>query len=305
MEIKANTSSFDVVFLSYDEPNADENWADLVNKIPWAKRVHGIKGFDAAHKECARASASDNFITVDGDNKIDPTFFDQEITFNPGTIYSWRGKNHINHLMYGNGGLKLWPTALVLNMETHENSEDGNGIEFCWDLPYKQMYNCYSTSYNNFSPYQAFRVGFREGVKLCLNNGKKADLTSVWSGNIKRLMIWLTVGVDVENGVYAIYGARTGCYLTNLTEFDISKIADYDWFNEVWENEYIPIIEDEERFAYEYKRLAEEIRENLKLPIVNLGAGQSRFFKATLENFIPHNVMQSESEIERQRKKYD
>ena len=45
------TVELDVVFLSYDEPNADLHYADLCNKVPWAKRVHGIKGSDSAHKE--------------------------------------------------------------------------------------------------------------------------------------------------------------------------------------------------------------------------------------------------------------
>ena len=34
-------SDFDVVYISYDEPNAEKNWADLKSKCPWAKRVHG------------------------------------------------------------------------------------------------------------------------------------------------------------------------------------------------------------------------------------------------------------------------
>ena len=37
-------SDFDVVYISYDEPNAERNWADLLSKCPWAKRVHGVKG---------------------------------------------------------------------------------------------------------------------------------------------------------------------------------------------------------------------------------------------------------------------
>ena len=41
---------FDVFFLSYDEPNADLHYADLCNKVPWAKRIHGVKGSDHAHK---------------------------------------------------------------------------------------------------------------------------------------------------------------------------------------------------------------------------------------------------------------
>jgi hypothetical protein len=43
----------DIIFLSYDEPNAEKNYADLLTKVPWAKRVHGVKGSDAAHKACA------------------------------------------------------------------------------------------------------------------------------------------------------------------------------------------------------------------------------------------------------------
>ena len=52
----ANTirvTNLDFVFISYREPNADENYADLLNIVPWAKRVHGIKGFDNAHKAAA------------------------------------------------------------------------------------------------------------------------------------------------------------------------------------------------------------------------------------------------------------
>ena len=37
--------------------------------VPWAKRVHGVEGSDAAHKACANLSETDRFITVDGDNR--------------------------------------------------------------------------------------------------------------------------------------------------------------------------------------------------------------------------------------------
>ena len=60
----------DIIYLSYDEPNAEQNYADLCKKVPWAKRVHGVEGSDAAHKACARLSETDRFITVDGDNRI-------------------------------------------------------------------------------------------------------------------------------------------------------------------------------------------------------------------------------------------
>ena len=73
--MKINIAEQDIIFLSYDEPNAEKNYVDLVNKVPWAKRVHGVDGSDAAHKECARQSETDRFISVDGDNIVDPKFF--------------------------------------------------------------------------------------------------------------------------------------------------------------------------------------------------------------------------------------
>ena len=32
-------NDFDIVYISYDEPNADENYSDLLDKCPWAKEV--------------------------------------------------------------------------------------------------------------------------------------------------------------------------------------------------------------------------------------------------------------------------
>lgn len=306
--VKSSISNFDVIYISYDEPNAEDHWADLKSKITWAKRVHGVKGFDNAHKHAANLANTTHFITVDGDNKVDPGFFDQDIEFNPHYIYSWAGENHINGLIYGNGGLKLWPKYLVHNMKTHENTSQGQDtkIDFCWDLPYFQMHGSYSTVFCNGSPFQAFRAGFREGVKLSLHRGQKvSNLNHIWEGNLKRLMIWMTVGADIINGVYAVYGARLGCYMTNLTDFDISLVANYDWFQDQWFDEWLPIIEDPERFQDDYRRLCVDIEQNLKMPIVNLGAKQSKFFKATLENPRRYGLMVSEKEAEELRNQID
>ena len=55
----------DVVFLSYDEPNADQNYNQLLSFIPWAERVHGVKGSDAAHKACAKLATTERLM-LDG-----------------------------------------------------------------------------------------------------------------------------------------------------------------------------------------------------------------------------------------------
>ena len=164
----------DIIYLSYDEPNAEQNYADLCKKVPWAKRVHGVEGSDAAHKACARLSETDRFITVDGDNRIREDFLNQVLDFDEhtdlqNTVISWCGKNVINGLTYGNGGLKCWPKDYVLNMRTHENADPNNAhaqVDFCWDAQYIQMNSCYSDVYNNHTSQQAWRAGFREGCKM-------------------------------------------------------------------------------------------------------------------------------------------
>ena len=245
MTKKFRVLDYDIIYLSYDEPNAEENYADLCSKIPWAKRVHGVEGSDAAHKACAELSETDRFITVDGDNKIIPEFLSQEIDFGEHadlehSVISWCGKNVINGLLYGNGGLKCWPKEYVLNMRTHENADPDNPhaqVDFCWDLKYIQQNSCYSNVYNNATAQQAWRAGFREGVKMALDQGVKPTQEDFLKGhwkNLHRLWIWLMIGADVENGRWAIYGAREGLYKTMCTDWDYVQVRDFEYLNTLW-----------------------------------------------------------------------
>ena len=286
---------YDIIYLSYDEPNAEKNYADLLTKAPWAKRVHGVEGSDAAHKACARLSETDRFITVDGDNIIRPGFLQQELIIPAGSdleksVISWCGKNEINGLMYGNGGLKCWPKEYVLNMRTHENADANNiaaQVDFCWDLQYIQQNSCYSDVHNNATTQQAWRAGFREGVKMALDQGAKPSKEQFLKGhwkNLHRLWIWLMVGADIENGLWAIYGAREGLYKTMCTDWDYVQVRDFKYLNSLWDNEYSKITED--MLRYEIMGLGETLIHELDLPIgvTPLDAGQSKFFKTVYQN---------------------
>ena len=99
--MKIKIAELDIIFLSYDEPNAEKNWADLKNKVPWAKRVHGVVGFDSAHKRAGEISETDRFITVDADTQIDEEFLSMLVDFNSLGIddtytLSWCGKIDLN-----------------------------------------------------------------------------------------------------------------------------------------------------------------------------------------------------------------
>ena len=281
----------DIIFLSYDEPNAEKNYADLLSKVPWAKRVHGVKGSDAAHKACAAKSDTDYFITVDADNIINPSFLRVEVDLTqlgltPDHVFSWCGKVHVNGLMYGNGGLKMWTKKFVNEMRTHENSDptDTKGlVEFCFDDRYYQFNENYSESFTNTTPFQAWRAGFREGVKMSLDQGDKTtDLKSVWWQNYHRLLIWCNVGADVTNGLWSMLGAREGCLMTMTTEWDYANVRDFEWLTLHWEEQYAGV--DIQQVSGYWEYLGEELRNKLQLPITELNSAGSDFFKLVYSN---------------------
>jgi hypothetical protein len=293
MTNKFKVIDYDIIYLSYDEPNAEKNYADLLTKVPWAKRVHGVEGSDAAHKACAKLSETPRFITVDGDNTVHPKFLEQEIDFDEHTdlencVISWCGKNAINGLMYGNGGLKCWPKEFVLNMRTHENADPNNPhaqVDFCWDLKYIQQNSCYSDVWNNYTPQQAWRAGFREGVKMALDRGVKPTKEQFLNGhwkNLHRLWIWLMVGSDVENGLWAIYGARQGLFMTMCTDWDYVNVRDFEYLNDMWQHEK----EKEDGLLIQIQALGNDLINNLDIPIDPnpLLPNQSKFFKTVYQN---------------------
>lgn len=299
MTNKFKILDYDIIYLSYDEPNAEKNYADLCRKIPWAKRVHGVKGSDSAHKACAELSETERFITIDGDNIIKTEFLGREFDLDnhedahwnrevkfENCVVSWSAKNHINGLMYGNGGIKCWPKEYVLNMRTHENADPNNvhaQVDFCWDIEYIQINQCYSDIMNNGSPHQAWRAGFREGVKMALDRGIKPSLEQFhlnhWK-NLHRLWVWLMVGADVDNGLWAVYGAREGLYKTMCTDWDFVNVRDFDWLNNHWDSEVASTV-TENNIVSETEKLGKILINEMNIPIATspLDGEQSKFFK--------------------------
>jgi hypothetical protein len=273
------TLELDIVFLSYDEPNADQHYADLCNKVPWAKRVHGVKGSDAAHKAAAELSETDWVITVDADNIVDNRFFN--LGFDPDNkdiqVYSWLARNRINGLLYGNGGLKIWRKDFILNMKSHEASDNDRAqVDFCWEDGYKQFAECYSETVITGSPFQAWRAGFREGVKMTLLDGVRIPADEIkeriWWHNLHRLKIWSTVGAHEENGLYAVYGARLGQWMTNCIDWNYVDVRDFEILKNIYtENVNHDTLEDDIR------HLGEQIKRGMGFDYPYLDAAQSKY----------------------------
>jgi hypothetical protein len=295
-------ADLDCVFLTYDEPNKEETWVKIKNMVPWATRVDGIKGSDAAHKAAADASNTDRFVLIDGDNIPDPKFFNLTLEVDETCVYRWRARNQINGLMYGNGGLSVWSKEFVYAMRTHEASDGTveNDVEFCFYPNYYAMHDCYSTTYPNGSAFQAWRAGFREGVKMCLNKGTRPTLQEfrqrVHQRNLDHLTIWHNVGRDVDHGIWAMAGARMGTYMTMITpQWDYRTVQDFSALEELWSTVKN---QDPELLA---GHVGEPLVEQLDLPINMIGPSESEFFKRHYcSNWYNLGVMVKEIDVIRQ-----
>jgi hypothetical protein len=294
-----DVADLDCIYLSYDEPQKEEFWLKIKNMVPWAKRVDGVKGSDAAHKAAGEASDTERFILIDGDNMPDEDFFNIQLDFtdkDPSfkkAQFRWKAVNAINGLRYGNGGMSSWTKTYVANMKTHEHQTEGDVsriADFCMggnDNLYWAMYNCYSTTYPNYTPFQAWRAGFREGVKMSLDRGARPSVEqfkeTVATRNLNNLTIWHNVGMDAENGQWAIMGARMGTHMTMLTDWDHANVQWFDNYITMWET-----VKNEDPLELS-ESYGIELSTKLGLPMCALDSEQSKFFKRHY-NSDKHNL---------------
>jgi len=297
MADRVRVSDLDFVYISYAEPNKEENWADLLSKVPWAKRVDGVKGFDSAHKAAAEKAETDFFISVDGDNIIDESFLLQTLDWsktNPKAVHRWRARNNVNDLVYGNGGLVGWDKETCLQMKTHENAKQKEAeIDFCWTVPHENLHNCYSNTIINATPQQAWIAGYREGVKMSLDQGKHIPpqnfTRTIQGSNLRILTTWMTVGADVEYGKYAMLGARMGCYSTTVDSNEFIQIRELDKMADLFANALVEDKVDEDLEVY-----GNSIRQRIDVPCADFDEHQSKFFKFVMPRPINRGVQDRE-----------
>lgn len=239
----------DVFFLSYNEPYADENYELLLKKVPHARRVNGIRGFTAAHQECAKRSFTNNFYVVDSDAIIVDDFtFD----FTPSKHLTWWGipeaeclclwnsQNPINGLVYGHGGVKLLPKASLL-------TKNPDTIDFTtgFGLSIKVFDTVSNITKFNYDEFSTWRSAFRECVKLTTNltndelkyklNYNLVELEKIREDSQRRLKVWMSKGAKKPFGKYALDGACAGNEygIANANNREaLKQINNLDWMKD-------------------------------------------------------------------------
>ena len=227
--IASDPIPYDVVFISYHESFAAERFADLCaklrgNLICWVK---DIKGIHQAHIEAAQQSSSEMFYVVDADAVVVDDFnFDYQIPYYDtnakATVHVWHSLNPVNDLEYGNGGVKLLPRLLTLDMDMSKPDMTTSISKWFKSIPSISNINGFNTD-----PFNTWKSAFRECCKLASRVIDRQDDTETQH----RLDTWCEKSTDE----YALQGARAGrtfglANRTNLNE--LKKINDFDWLKE-------------------------------------------------------------------------
>jgi len=219
---------YDIVFISYQEPNADENYARLKQRFPLAKRVHGVKGIHQAHIIAAKKCITKMFWIVDADAHIVDRFnFDYEVPNHQlDIVHVWRAKNPVNALVYGYGGVKLFPRQMTIDMDLSKPD-----MTTSISGKFKAVQQLANITAFNTDPFNTWKSAFRECVKLSskvIDRQKDNETT-------KRLNTWCTRGKTNLFGEYSIRGAIEGkAYGEKYRDSpqDLRRINDFDWLQE-------------------------------------------------------------------------
>lgn len=213
---------YDIVFISYNESNADENFKTLQKRFPLVKRVHGIKGIHQAHIAAARKSFTKMFWVVDGDAQVLNTFnFDYIVPeYELDHVFVWRSRNPVNDLEYGYGGVKLLPKKLVVGLDT-------STIDMATSISknFKAMSEVSNITAFNTDSFSSWRSAFRECCKLAVTNNEES---------LSRLERWCILNNAAAYGFHAYIGALAGRNYGEKNASDkeaLSLINNFEWLH--------------------------------------------------------------------------
>lgn len=220
---KAKQKTQDVVFISYDEKNAEDNWNKLISYYPDAKRVHGVKGLVAAIKEAAKQSETDWFYAVFGKTEIVESFkFDHlpDYLRHPAN-YVFHAYNPILDYSYGHDGVVMYDREWVLSIED-------------WDLDLTMSHHVVAMpiisciNRLDISAWSTWRTAFREAYKLSYYLDKRSSIEDEY-----HLHLWLT-RENTDMGKISRLGAMQGreYYLDNKSKD--YRINDWGWLEELF-----------------------------------------------------------------------
>ena len=215
---------YDAVFISYNEPDADERYSRLLERYPNTKRVHGVKGIHQAHIAAAKKCSTKMFWVIDGDADLLTEFsLDHKVNeYDLDCVHVWRSRNPINNLIYGYGGVKLLPRRLTMNVDISSTDMTTSISDRFKAMPFVSNVTSFNTD-----EFSTWKSAFRECAKL---SSKVIDRQEEGETN-ERLKIW-TTEAHGDFCDFAIRGANAGMEFGLSRGSDLRLINDFDWLQE-------------------------------------------------------------------------
>jgi hypothetical protein len=223
----------DVIFISYDEPDADANWAMVQSLCPRAQRIHGISGMEKALEAAADASTTPWFYAVFAKTRLEPAF---DFLFAPDLMqqpknYIFNCRNSVNQLEYGHMGVVLYNCNGIKQL-----NQTGNfGLDYTMSFPNESipLLSCHGDFAT--TPYHTWRTAFRECAKLAYFESQLSTVEGQY-----RLNIWQTQAQG-ENAEWCLKGAADGVDFFKSTNGNVSVLKQsfkWDWLQEYFVNRY-------------------------------------------------------------------
>lgn len=136
--VKPLNLKFDVIFMSYYEKNADENFETLKKLVPNAKRVNGVKGILNAYNACRELSETTFYYIVEGDSIVCNDFdFKLPIQWCKNIMYFINKKADIINVSWKNTLMPGFGKYATVNVTPREESVDFakvcTDLSVCWD----------------------------------------------------------------------------------------------------------------------------------------------------------------------------
>lgn len=219
----------DVIFISNNEPMAEQNWQRLLEICPRAKRSDGVTGREKAYKTAAMLSSTDWFYAVFAKTEVLEDF---QFDFLPDRLqepkhYIFHSRNPLNGLEYGAMNINLYNKQLVLDTQP--------GLDFTLSQLHEVVPICASISRFNTDPWITWRSAFREVLKLKLevDNGAGPEIAH-------RLKVWCTVAQG-ENAEYCLQGSNDALEYYQQVNADYEKLKlsfDWAWLEEYYYSKY-------------------------------------------------------------------
>jgi len=217
----------DVIFISYDEPDADHNWNILEQQCARAKRVHGVAGMETALEAAADLSSTPWYYAVFAKTRLYEQF---DFSYVPDFMqqpkhYIFDCINIVNGLQYGHMGVVMYNCQGIRDLNQAKNF----GLDYTLSFAHESvpMVSCYG----NFdqTPYHTWRTAFRECAKLAYFESQSPTVDGEY-----RLNTWLS-RAQGNHADWCLKGAHDGVEFFKSSDRELTTLKQsfrWEWLRE-------------------------------------------------------------------------